>query len=463
LSGFFLLRRAAIDLDRLHPQGFKILLEILVRHPGLRVAEVGYGFGIRAAGTSKASLREAARYLSLLVSLRFGEDALRFARFAAVGASGLVVNTLALALIVRHLGVHYLLGVVLATQVSTLWLFGLTEVWVYADRGRGRQRFGRMLAYFAMNNAALSLRGPAVYALTSLAGLYYLVSNVVSLVALTVLRFAIADSWIWGRQPEPASYGYDIHGLVTVRSTVPLPELAVFRTTRPIERPTIDVRTAWRMPRRPAEVSGFRYDEHLGPFGFWMDVALGPTIDVVTSPLLRRSPHVLYTNVVEPILRWTFVQQGYALVHGACLAFGSDAYLVTARTDTGKTTTILRILARQRRASDRGVFLSDDLTLVSPSGRVLPYPKPLTISAHTVAAVDTSRLTRRERLGLRLQSRIHSRGGRRVAFLLTRTGLPVATINAVTQWLVPPPKYPVQRLVPQVRVAPEAWLAGLFV
>jgi len=32
--------------------------------------------------------------------------------------------------------------------------------------------------------------------------------------------------------------------------------------------------------------------------------------------MLRYSPHVLYTNVIEPLLRWTFVKRGYALVHG---------------------------------------------------------------------------------------------------------------------------------------------------
>ena len=35
MSGFFLVRREAIDLDALEPRGFKILLEILVRTPGL--------------------------------------------------------------------------------------------------------------------------------------------------------------------------------------------------------------------------------------------------------------------------------------------------------------------------------------------------------------------------------------------------------------------------------------------
>ena len=54
MSGLFAFRRAAVDLDRLNPIGFKILLEILVRHPAARVAEVAYSFAPRTAGESKA-------------------------------------------------------------------------------------------------------------------------------------------------------------------------------------------------------------------------------------------------------------------------------------------------------------------------------------------------------------------------------------------------------------------------
>ena len=55
MSGCFLVRREAVDLDRLRPRGFKILLEILVRTPGLSVSEVPFGFGERHAGETKAS------------------------------------------------------------------------------------------------------------------------------------------------------------------------------------------------------------------------------------------------------------------------------------------------------------------------------------------------------------------------------------------------------------------------
>ena len=70
LSGFFLARRDAIDLDALRPRGFKILLEILVCGGPLVTSEVPFRFGARYAGDSKASLREGIRYLRRLLELR---------------------------------------------------------------------------------------------------------------------------------------------------------------------------------------------------------------------------------------------------------------------------------------------------------------------------------------------------------------------------------------------------------
>ncbi len=474
MSGFFLMRKAVVDLDTLRPRGFKILLEILVRTPSVRVAEVGFQFGKRHAGSSKASLREGMRYLSHLACLRLGEDSLRFMRFLLVGASGLAVNTLLLAIATETLGLYYLVAAIVATQGSTLWNFGLAESWVFRKHQQGHRRILRLIMFLLMNNAAFLLRGPMIYLLTTGLGVNYLLSNFFSLVALTFVRYAVADHWIWGRtrygQGQCAVYSYDIHGIVTVTSTVWLPELQQFLTKKPVEQPTIRIRVgnvdrSQGQHGTTAASAAHRlcYDENIGLVGFGIDVTIDKTIDVLASPLLRWSPHVLYTNVVEPILRWTFVEKGYALVHGACIAFGKDAYLVTARTDTGKTTTVLRILDRQRRVTDTGAFLSDDLTLIRPDGCVLPYPKPLTISRHTTAAINNPLLSRRERFSLIVQSRLHSREGRRFALLLAQTGLPVATINAVVQFLVPPPKYHIQRLVPHVKAAPEAKLAGLFV
>ena len=66
LSGFFMLRRSCISGVRLQPEGFKLLLEILVRGNIRTVAEVPYRFGLRHAGKSKANFRVGLDYLQLL-------------------------------------------------------------------------------------------------------------------------------------------------------------------------------------------------------------------------------------------------------------------------------------------------------------------------------------------------------------------------------------------------------------
>jgi dolichol-phosphate mannosyltransferase len=470
MSGFFIVRRSTLDPDQLKPRGFKILLEILAKTPRLRVSEVGFTFGKRNAGKSKASITEGLTYASQLCRLRVGEEFLRFLKFLIVGASGFVINTVLISIITSGIGINYLISAIFASWGSTMWNFGLTEWWVFPDRSSARHRFNRFVLFFGMNSSLLIVRVPLIWVMTSILGIYYVASNIISLVGLMLLRYGLADSWIWERANRKKfrreSFSYDIHGILSVKSEVWLPELERFLIDGQIDEPSLNVRidrSGFDIQQDEGDGRRFVYNEGYGPLGFGIDVSMGDTINIKATPLLRWSPHVLYTNVVEPMLRWTFTQKGYALVHGACIAFDDDAYLLTARTDTGKTTTILRILDQQRRSSDSGSFLSDDLTLLAADGHVLTYPKPMTISRHTVAAVRTPLLTRFERVTLFFQSRLHSREGRQIAFRLAETGLPVATINGFVQWLVPPPKYHVQRLVPHARVMSEAQLKGVYV
>lgn len=346
MSGFFLVRRDSVKLDSLRPDGFKILLEIIIRTPGLRIAEVPFRFGNRYSGESKAGLREGIRYVR---------------------------------------------------QLRTL-----------ARTARPRE---------------------------------------------AAVRTASSGS---SRPIE-----YDIHGLISVRSDVALPELTHFRVDH-VENPDVTVRLA-AVRKGAVQSAGAgeritRYREIVGNAGFACEIRVGDGVLLTASPPLRFSPHVLYTNLVEPVLRWMFVERGFALVHGACIAVGNNALLITARTDTGKTTTMLKALS----ASPWG-FLSDDLTLVDPSGEAFFYPKPLTISKHTLGAVRTPLLSWWQRRTLPIQSRVHSRSGRKAAFFLTRLDLPLATINALVQFMVPPPKYFVQQLIPGVRLVERARLAGMVI
>src|SRR5512133_31749 len=87
LTGFFLTRRTSVNPAGLKPDGFKILLEILVSHPHLKVSEVPIHFGHRNAGESKASVAETIKFFRGLFRLRLaGQQS--FLKFLGVGASG---------------------------------------------------------------------------------------------------------------------------------------------------------------------------------------------------------------------------------------------------------------------------------------------------------------------------------------------------------------------------------------
>ncbi|MDF3147844.1 MULTISPECIES: glycosyltransferase [unclassified Streptomyces] len=496
MSGLFAFRKDAVDLDRLNPLGFKILLEILVRNPSARVAEVAYTFAPRAAGRSKASLREGITYLRHLARLRAGRrqsggrsaELGRLLGFGLVGVSGIGVNTAALWFFYSLLHMPALLGAALATQVSTAWNFALIEALVYRGTGRGT-RPGRGVRFFALNNLLLLGRLPVLAWLVSI-GVGVLTSNVITLVLLFLLRFLFSDRIIYGtgdrptgkRDPartlvDPAasattpstthgahkrtrylSHRYDIAGQVTIGSQVPLPELEFFRAqwlspagcdivvrVSDIGRRTPHHRVA--LTELAREVDGcpasLRYEEQLGRVGANFRVDLGHPISVEVSPLLAHSPHVVYTNVIEALLRFVLVPRGWMLLHSACLDLGGTGVMLSALTDTGKTATVLRLLREHG-----GRFLSDDMTLIDAGGHALCFPKPLTISAHTLRAVHADDLTRTEWMKLMVQSRLHSKEGRSFALTLARLNLPIMAINALTQIVVPPPKYAVDRLVP---------------
>ncbi|HVD04194.1 MAG TPA: hypothetical protein VNF75_08715 [Candidatus Dormibacteraeota bacterium] len=237
---------------------------------------------------------------------------------------------------------------------------------------------------------------------------------------------------------------YDIDGVARVHSKVRLPELELFRTTEPgTPDLVIEVRPLVRGTVPKADLPGYSYREWGGAVTANFDIEMGPPVRVVAAPLLAVSRHVLYTNVVEPLLRFLVAGQGQMLLHAGCISLFGHGVMLSAKTDTGKTSTILRLL---RQCS--GSFLSDDMTILSPSGVASRYPKPLTISAHTLRAVAASRLKPQQRAALSIQSRLHSRSGRSVGKWLGGRPLPIMAMNSLVQAIIPPPKYMVGQLVP---------------
>lgn len=124
----------------------------------------------------------------------------RASKFGIVGVVGLVVNLVAQAVFTEFLGWNYIVAAVVATQMSSTFNFFMAERWVF---GAGAIRTGRLTRYTSfllMNNAALLIRAPMMWTLVDRLGLHYAVANLLSLMLLTLVRFAVADRVIWRKE-----------------------------------------------------------------------------------------------------------------------------------------------------------------------------------------------------------------------------------------------------------------------
>ncbi|MEA5469726.1 polyprenol monophosphomannose synthase [Spirulina sp. 06S082] len=77
LSGYFLLRRDAIQGREMNPTGYKILLEVLGRGKIEYIQEVGYIFQERTEGESKVTVKQYLEYIQHLWRLKFPRWSLR--------------------------------------------------------------------------------------------------------------------------------------------------------------------------------------------------------------------------------------------------------------------------------------------------------------------------------------------------------------------------------------------------
>src|ERR1051325_5893639 len=85
-----------------------------------------------------------------------------FLKFLFVGLTGLFVNSLALYAFTELALIHYVISAAIATQVSTLWNFGLTETWVFGKRETERPFLQRLVSFLLINNLLLIVRGPII-------------------------------------------------------------------------------------------------------------------------------------------------------------------------------------------------------------------------------------------------------------------------------------------------------------
>lgn len=218
MSGYFLLRRSVIESLHLKPQGYKILLEVLARGKYHKVVEVPYLFEERKGGGSKLGFRQYLDFLIHLGRLAWETGQIgRFFRFCAVGLSGVFVNEGALTFFTEVGGLYYVYASVVAVEMAIVNNFLFNELWTFHDRSSQQpgivNRFRRFCKFNVICALGAVLNVAVLWALTDLAGLYYLISNLVGIGVATLWNYGLNSHITWEVPFDRSSWFLDKPGL----------------------------------------------------------------------------------------------------------------------------------------------------------------------------------------------------------------------------------------------------------
>jgi dolichol-phosphate mannosyltransferase len=149
---------------------------------------------------ASASVRPGQVFLRQFASLWFG----RVSRFAVVGAFGTILN-LAIMAALLGLGSHYLVAVIVATELTILSNFLMQERLVFQDMRGGRAFWQRILVSFGFNNAETLVRLPVLVFLVEALLIPSVLAQAATLAVAFLVRFAFTVRVIYPVRPSASA------------------------------------------------------------------------------------------------------------------------------------------------------------------------------------------------------------------------------------------------------------------
>ena len=187
MSGFFGFRLKSVNVERIKPIGYKIMLEVFMNlKKGSKKTHFPYPYGYRKHGKSK---------LSLLVMLQFVWQVLRLnnyrlALFLSIGIFGIFFNEFLLYEFYFFMPLIYAL--VYAIVISTLVNFLMNHYITF----KARSPFSSSLAKFIGVTAASGVINLVVAYSLSLFMLY-LLANFVGILIAFLFKYVFSEGYVW--------------------------------------------------------------------------------------------------------------------------------------------------------------------------------------------------------------------------------------------------------------------------
>lgn len=120
----------------------------------------------------------------------------RAARFGAVGAAGVAVNTLALLALTQGAGLAEWQASPLATEAAILANFLLNDAWTFRD-ARAGSGAARLLRYNGVALGGMAITVAALSLLTRVFGVGLLPANLLAVLCATAWNYAVNSRWTW--------------------------------------------------------------------------------------------------------------------------------------------------------------------------------------------------------------------------------------------------------------------------
>ncbi len=204
MSGFFAFRRNLLDDIAFEGIGFKVLMEMLVKVRGARIAEIPYTFRDRQSGNSKMSGDVVKDYCKSVWNLYWHDGierrkSVKFiskaGRFFTVGTTGLLVNFVVSLFLTETVEFWYLHANILGIFTSMSTNFVFNKVWTFQERqfapGPTLIQYGKFLGFSSLG--AMIQLGIVFYMVEG--GWSYHISLVTGVLTAAFGNFVLNKKW----------------------------------------------------------------------------------------------------------------------------------------------------------------------------------------------------------------------------------------------------------------------------
>jgi len=146
----------------------------------------------------------------------------RLARFALVGATGVVVNSGMLWLLRASAGLPLPAASALAIETAIWSNFLLNDLWTFYEERYRRPWWTRVAAFHATAATAASINLGLLLALVTWAGMHYLIANLIAIAVAATVNYGLSALWTW-RPPAPRPRAATRSGPATGKKIVVVP------------------------------------------------------------------------------------------------------------------------------------------------------------------------------------------------------------------------------------------------